>query len=248
MDILVVGNALGNIESCLSKTVICFNGFDEDRIHGYAKLIRIESGHTYGKANDFVVSDVFGASDYFAGLYDAMLASAGCLETRLNCWPSSGLACLYALQQMQLPFSACKFSFSPSMLRKGLAVSKANASSYHNWLGELRIALQHFPNCLNDIVLDNTVYGCVANDDPFGRLLSSALNIDVFAELANVNLATWLTYASVKKLIAIEHLFYLERGSKYSNQWWFFDDKGAGYMDAIFQNIVICQYHCYCAY
>jgi hypothetical protein len=247
LNILVIGNATGNVGDYIGKTVICFNDFDECSIDGYDKLIRIENGRKHRKNKDFIVS---GADERF---YDTLLSSAHSLEQKLHCWPSSGLACLLALSRLGLTFSACKFSFSPTMTRINLDKRQAKPSSYHNWLGERRLALALCPNSLSAIEFidaENTprqkdICSKEMANDPFILLLSPKLDFDLLAKLADTTLSCWLASATQEKLYSIEHLFYLERNKKYSAKWWFFDDKAAYFVNNIFQKIINCQKACF---
>jgi hypothetical protein len=156
--VTLVGNAKGDWQPADEGLTLVFNGTR----HPQDGVINIANGGFAGCDAPFVVTGSGMSQSQARRLEQRLTEIARTLESRLDCWPSSGLtAFMLALQYAaDLPdsrLSVQRMSLLPSLARE----AKMSTEDYlpcmvHNWLGERRLVLTALSELAKDDGLDDT--------------------------------------------------------------------------------------------
>lgn len=171
-QILIVGNASGEWQPLEQGLSFIFNGTQVSGIETQAVIkTGIKAGLTpetfsVAPAADYSTSAVINIANGGYAKTDAAfvvqsqnLSNHQCqlltvgldnvaksLQSRLNCWPSSGLTCFMLMSQFA-PVQVSRMSLLPSLARSPeMSLDDHLPCVVHNWLGERRLALEHIAN------------------------------------------------------------------------------------------------------
>ncbi|GIU53038.1 hypothetical protein [Shewanella sp. KT0246] len=136
--VTIIGNANGDWAAANHGYTIIFNG----TVATGNQIINVCNGPYAGSTEDFVVT-----GEHSQWLTKQLSRVAKELETKLQCWPSSGLVCFVLFSQLGIELSLSRMSLLPS-LNRGSALSESEhlPCVVHNWLGERRIAIEYHLN------------------------------------------------------------------------------------------------------
>ncbi|WP_192022679.1 hypothetical protein [Shewanella sp. WPAGA9] len=256
-QVTIIGNANGDWQASKKGYSIIFNGTVAEGEH----IINICNGPFAGSTEDFVVT-----GHHNKWLSTQLSAIAHELQSRLNCWPSSGLACFILFSRLTIPLSLTRMSLLPNLARNNTMTKNEHLPCVvHNWLGERRIALSqikesprsqiNWPALLLSSDNNKTLYRAVdvtseqsINDSPF-TLLAKIANLQsstpegviALEKLANLPLSHWLACSTQSNLLDVEPLFFNQQPEKNAGIWYLSDNHASQYLDSIRLSLAICQ-------
>lgn len=221
--------------------------------------IRICNRKFAGRPNDSPLFEVWGdgLSPVQRGQLQARLAfSSAALTKKLGSLPSSGLAAVHALAVEKVTLQLYRMPLRPSLLRAAdLPARKPLAASFHNWLGERRLAWRWWQSARSRLHwpdLQLTAGEATSTDrceDPYPALLhwfakgaDEARNADL-AHLAELPAAAWCQYATSTRLKELEAYFYIRHQQRESANWWLYNNELSPLIDALLLKLMLAQQH-----
>lgn len=157
----------------------------------------------------------------------------------LNCKPSVGLLTVATLKNLQLTIRISCMNLLPSLIRpKSYGKRRALPATYHNWLGERRLAfdwqgLMDWPDYkLRPPVLVYPKSSSAVSFDELAKLpdLTHRQAQSEICRLSNIDPLSWVESVTIEQLISAEKLFFLPRHQSETKNWWLYDEAVSGSM------------------
>ena len=237
----IIGNGAGLPQTISKQHTICFN----HPKHSTPKIdLVISNKLNSGITKSFELKGI----EPYEGFEGIMSEKAVVLQQQLNAWPSLGLTTLFALQCSQTQLSLSCMNLLPSITRlSSLHNRKPLPCTFHNWLGERRLALSILQK-LNwpSFWLTKTSNLPPISEDPYpdlmalpnyerGEGLERIKHLDSFTE------SSWYYYATDVNLVKVEALFLLQRDKQQTMNWWLYDHEASSLMANIHRRLALAQ-------
>lgn len=182
-----------------------------------------------------------------------LAALAKGISKQLGCWSSSGVTLLHLLSEQDVAADVHRMPLLPSLERPShYSPRQPLACSFHNWLGERRLALTgSLRVAIWPSLFIPAIPGHTTSRNPFSLLKSLAGIADrtackaILEEIANLGSQGWLTWATPEQLQSTEPLFHLSRHQQQTANWWLFDNEASPHINRIYRSLAWCQQHCY---
>ncbi|WP_440875463.1 hypothetical protein [Thalassotalea sp. PLHSN55] len=179
----------------------------------------------------------------------ALLKQAQTLKQSIACWPSTGMVVISYFSLIKKKIKVYQMPLLPSIVRTpDMPPRKPLACAFHNWLGERRVVftqkvnIEPWPSLFVKI---EEGYG-KSVIKPFEELsklakLSKADGWGLLRKLSEIPAKHWLEFSSFEQISLVEHLFYLDRTSHETLNWWLYDYDASIQVDIIYKRLAWCQ-------
>lgn len=245
----VIGEGPKSGERVASGLKVRFNHrkYSDSVLHEDASVLWISNlRHKKGDAPGFISEGAYASTE----LDISLQKKAYELCDSLGCWPSSGLTTVMLLAGKVQRLRVYQMPLLPSLIRPARLHSRMPLPcTFHNWLGERRLALLSKFEATppwSSLFLVKPPGGNTISGDQFQDLLSlphipREQGLKLLIQLDKVSATCWLSLANLQYLKAAERLFYLERQINQTRNWWLYDHDASGLANAIRGRLAWCQ-------
>ncbi len=248
--------------NAIARWHIIGNGDGMYELQENERVIRFNQSESSDITADLVISNCYDQHNHkgmrttgiepYPGFATVLLEQAQQLEQALGVWPSLGLTTLFALKDWPTTLRLSCMNLLPSIARpKSLSERKPLPCSYHNWLGERRLAMGLSGNLdWPAFWLPQENLQPPTSSDPYPRLLALAQSgkmegAELIRQLVSESQGCWNGYATKEKLKNAESIFFLERGEHNTNNWWLYHFEASHLMTNIRQKLALAQQNLY---
>jgi hypothetical protein len=259
-SVLIIGNGPGDLPPDTDgRPYVTFNRVGSVPLRAdEIRVVNRKEARLSADDRPFVVTGECFPAGWCRQFEASLVAAAAELEALLGCLPSTGLATVYALSDMEVPIALYRMPLRPSLLRMpNMSARKPLAAAFHNWLGERRLALQWW-NDLPSIwswsqrclPVDNSEQARSGASDPFPTLWqwfaenegeSAWANTDTLQGLAALPATTWCMPVSAAQLRALERFFFLSRQQRNTPNWWLYRNELSPFIDTLLLRLMQAQ-------
>lgn len=256
----IVGNGPGEtLKPVVNQLTITFNPpIGSQPMRGEIQVSNWKHAGLPTASRPFVVAAPTLGSAWCQQFESILRRSAKTLESLLSCFPSSGLVAVHAGLQLAKRISVCRMPLKPTLVRDpDMSPRKPLPCTFHNWLGERRLALsllrEYGPErilwksfCLEPVVDREKLNGL----NPL-MLLTNLFNprrniqeielAEALEQLTGVGQNAWVRNADETSLTALERHFFLSRDSSDTPNWWLYSNRISLPLDNILHRLMLCQ-------
>lgn len=215
--------------------------------------ICIYNGRVLGRKESFIAH----ASDDKLCLFlgGALTCEDNFLRSALGVRASTGLTFVSLACKLTPRLWVFRMPLAPSLARPvGLGNRKPLACSYHNWLGERRVAFEiihkashHCRIHWSSLYIPDTEPSSARHGDPWETLqaAASSRSTELWVQASWYDAFHWAAHLDSSRLQQVEPLFHLLTDESDTSNWWLYDQAASVAVERLVKKLMWCQQQCY---
>lgn len=209
--------------------------------------IVIYNGCVLGRIDPFIVHAQ--DNDLCISLELALKREQANLRSALGARASTGLTFVSLACGLTPRLWVYRMPLAPSLARPGgLENRKPLACTYHNWLGERRLAFEMVRSSDSQIrwkslYLPSPEPSSVRHGDPWETLqaAASSRSTELWDQASRYDALHLAAHMDHSRIQQIEHLFHLVVGENETPNWWLYDQQASAAIERLLKKLMWCQ-------